>query len=474
MFSDIFINMLKKNNAVKANVAKNNITEGPIWKGLLSFFFPILLGTFFQQLYNTVDAVIVGRFVGKEALAAVGGSTGFYINLIVGFFVGLSSGCGVVISQFYGGKNSRETNRSVHTALTLGIISSVLITIIGLVTAKPILKFMDVPEEILGLALDYLNIFFAGIFSMVMYNTASGIIRASGDSRTPFVILVVACGTNIVFDILFVAGFNWGIKGAAFATILAQTISMILVLMVLHKSKDIIRFRMKDLCLSRHITKSIIRIGLPTGLQSVMYTVSNLIIQTNINGFGTNTIAASAAWGKIDALFWMTINAFGIAMTTFAGQNYGNKNYERIKKANLQCMIIATSTTIILSTIFYFWGGTLFKLFTEDEKVIEIGMSILRFICPTFFTYVSIEVVSGTMRGCGSSFVPTLFTLVGVCLLRLVWLFTVVPHFNSLQAIYVSYPMTWIVTSILFWIYYAKGDWLRLKKKNGYTEKTGA
>lgn len=442
----------------------NSITTGPIWKGLLSFFFPILLGTFFQQLYNTIDAVVVGRFVGKEALAAVGGSTGVYINLLVGFFVGLSSGAGVVISQFYGAKNQRETTRSVHTALSVGIICSAIITILGIITARPVLKLMDMPNDILDLAVEYLYIFFAGMFFMVMYNTASGIIRASGDSRTPFIILVVACLVNIVLDILFVAVFHWGIAGAAWATIIAQAVSMILSFVVLQKSTDMIRFRIKDMCISRHITKSIIRIGLPTGLQSIMYTISNLIIQTKINGFGTDTIAANAAWGKIDAIFWMTINAFGIAMTTFAGQNYGSKDYDRIKKGTKQCMIIATATTFVLSFVFYFCGEAFMMFFTDDAAVIKIGMQILRFICPMFFTYVSIEVVSGTMRGCGTSTIPTIFTLVGVCVLRLIWLFSYVPFNNTIETIYACYPITWTITSVMFWIYYFKGNWLRLQK----------
>lgn len=445
------------------SAVKHDITEGVIWKQLLIFFFPILLGTFFQQLYNTVDAVVVGRFLGKEALAAVGGGTGIIINLLVGFFVGVSSGASIVIAQFYGAKHRRDVHRAVHTAVALSIAGGAVIMVIGLLCSPVLLRAMGTPVAILDQALVYIRIFFAGMIPNLIYNMGAGILRAVGDSRRPFYYLIAGCLCNIVLDLLFIAGFGMGVGGAALATIISQLVSAVLVLRCLSRSEDMYRLNYRIIHFAPGMLKNMIRIGLPTGLQSVMYSLSNIIIQASVNQFGTDMIAAYTAYSKIDSLFWMVINAFGIAITTFAGQNYGAGKLDRVRGGMKQCLAIAGGVTISISVLFYFFGEYIYLLFTADSAVIADGMVILRFLVPTFITYICIEIISGTLRGTGDVFVPTILTLVGVCALRIIWILAAVPFHTTIQMVLASYPITWTTTSVLLIIYYNKSSTLNRK-----------
>ena len=448
--------MVLSNNKYNAN----SITEGTIWKALLVFFFPILFGTFFQQLYNTIDAIVVGRFVGKEALAAVGGGSAVFVNMIVGFFVGLTSGAGVLISQFYGAKNSVEISRSVHTAISLSLVCGILMTILGIGFSSLILKITKTPADTYPLANLYLTIFFMGMIPMSIYNMCSGILRAVGNSRTPLIILIIGCKTNIILDILLVVILKMGVAGVAIATVLCQILTAVISVTILIKAKDSYQFSIKKLAFTPHILAHILRLGFPAGIQSSLYTISNLIIQTFINSFGTDYVAAWAAFGKIDAIFWMMINALGIAITTFAGQNYGAHKYDRIKKGMWQSLLLAILFTALFSITFELAGKYLFMLFSTDSNVILEGVRIIRFLIPFWGTYISIEILSGTIRGAGKSFIPMIITVFGVCLLRIVWLFTAVPQNNTMRMVIASYPITWTITSIMFWIYYLSGKWL--------------
>ena len=430
------------------------ITEGVIWQQLLIFFFPILFGTFFQQLYNTADAIIVGRVLGKEALSAVGGGTGTVINLLIGFFTGLSSGGTVIISQFYGAKNERDVNRAVHTTIALSIVGGLVITVLGIFYAPWMLKLLGTPDEILTLAVSYTRIFFLGILPTIVYNMGAGILRAVGDSRRPLYFLIAGTIINIILDFVFIAILNLGVEGAAFATIASQFVTMILVCACLMKSRECYRLIIKDIRFDPPVLKRIIQIGFPAGLQSIMYTVSNLIIQANVNAFGTNTIAAWAAWGKIDSIFWMTINSFGIAVTTFAGQNFGANKLDRVRKGVRQCFLMAGIGTALLYVVFKLLGKFFYALFTTDDAVIEEGLKILNFIAPTFITYIGIEIFSGTVRGCGKSLVPTLMTCGGVCVFRILWLSIAVPLNPVFYTVCAAYPISWVITTILFFIYY--------------------
>ncbi len=452
-----------KSIVVKGTFSENSasIVEGTIWKALLAFFFPILFGTFFQQLYNTIDAVIVGRFVGKEALAAVGGGSAVFVNLIVGFFVGLTSGGGVLISQFYGAKNLSGISRSVHTALALSLVCGLLMSILGVLLAPPMLTLIRTPADTYGQSVLYLRIFFLGMIPMSVYNMGSGILRAVGDSRTPLIILIAGCGANIVLDLLFVVLLGAGIAGAAAATVICQLITAAITLAVLLRTRDSYRLSLRKIAFTPHILAKILRLGFPAGVQSSLYTVSNLIIQTFINSFGTDCAAAWAAYGKLDSIFWMIINAMGIAITTFSGQNYGAGKYARIRKGMWQSLAMAFVFTLAMSSSFYVWVDRLLLMFTTDTAVIAQGAAMLRFLTPFWVTYISIEILSGTIRGAGRSFIPMLITVLGVCLLRIVWLFTAVSRNNTVPMVMASYPITWTITSLLFWIYYLSGKWLK-------------
>lgn len=438
----------------------NQITEGVIWKQLLLFFFPILFGTFFQQLYNTTDAVIVGKFVGKEALAAVGGSTSQLINLLVGFFVGLSSGATVIISQFYGAGNRENVRKSVHTAIALSIAGGAAITVAGLLFAAPALRLLKTPAAVTAPSLVYMRIYFLGVIPSLIYNMGSGILRAAGDSRRPLYYLIYSCLINILLDILFVVVLRLGVAGVAIATILSQTFSALMVLYALMRTDDSYRLYPREIRFSSHILRNIIRIGIPAGLQSSMYSVSNLIIQASVNSFGTDTVAAWTAYGKVDGLFWMIMGAFGVSITTFAGQNYGAGKYDRVRKSVRICLGMAAGTSLLLSAVVLLGGHFFFSLFTNDAGVTELGVRIMHVIAPAYITYVSIEILGGTARGCGESLMPMLLTCFGICVLRIIWVLAVIPLRPDITTVAFSYPLTWTVTSVMFILYYLRGRWL--------------
>jgi putative MATE family efflux protein len=434
--------------------SSNGITEGVMWKQLLIFFFPLLFGTFFQQLYNTADAIVVGRFVGKEALSAVGGTTGSLINVFVGFFVGISTGATVTISQYYGGRYKEEVSKAVHTAIALAIAGGTIIMILGFTGAPMALRWMGTPKEIMPYSLTYIRIFFCGMIANLIYNMGAGILRAIGDSKRPLYFLMVSCAVNIVLDLLFVVVFHWGVMGVALATVFSQICSACLVCLTLMRTNECYKLNLKLIRFHKEMFHKIIRIGLPAGFQSLMYSSSNVIIQSNMNSFGTNTIAAWTAYGKIDGIFWMSMNAFGISITTFVGQNFGAGKYDRVKKGTRICLSMAMMVAVGMSILLYFGGSHVYQLFTTDALVIEKGMEILRFLVPTFFTYVFVEIFSGSLRGMGNSLIPMILTSLGVCALRVLWLFTMVPIWPEVKTVIFSYPLTWTVTSLLFIGYY--------------------
>lgn len=439
----------------------NQITEGVIWKQLLFFFFPILFGTFFQQLYNTTDAVIVGKFVGKEALAAVGGPAATLINLLIGFFTGLSSGATVIISQYYGAKKQEDVKRTVHTALALSVTGGAVIMVLGILFSGAALRAMNTPDEILSLSVVYMRVYFLGVIPSLIYNMGSGILRAVGDSRRPLYFLILSCIANIVLDILFVTILKMGVVGVAVATALSQVISALMVIVTLMRTEDSYRLYLKEIRFSPVILRNIIRIGLPAGIQSTMYSASNLIIQSSINAFGTDTIAAWTAYGKVDGIFWMIMGAYGVSITTFAGQNFGAGKYDRIKKSVRICLGMAAFTSFLLSFIVLAGGRVFFRLFTDDPDVVAIGLGMMRVISPSYVTYICIEILGGTTRGCGDAIPPMLMTCVGICVLRVIWILAVVPMRPEVSTVAFSYPLTWAATSVLFIIYYLRGNWMR-------------
>ena len=440
---------------------QNQITEGSILKPLLSFFFPILLGTFFQQLYNTVDAIIVGNFVGTAALGAVGGPTAVIINFLVNLFVGLSSGATVVIAQYYGARQGEELREAVHTGLALALAAGAVVTVVGIGLSGPVLRLMGTPEDVMGYALTYLRVYFCGSIASFIYNMGASILRAIGDTRRPLYFLMAACLTNIVLDLLFVVGFHLDVFGAALATILSQLVSAALVAVSLLRPGTVYAVVPREIRFHPDKLRSIVRIGLPAGVQSNMYTISNMVLQSCINSFGTVTVAAWTAFGKVDSFYWLISGAFGVSITTFVSQNFGARKYDRVKKGVKVCLALTFSVTAVISLLFCGAAPALLRLFTNDAAVIELGHKVMWFTAPFYATFVCIEIFSGAVRGTGDSLKPMLLTCSGVCVLRVLWVLLVLPHFRVLETVLVSYPISWTVTSILYIIYYARGNWLR-------------
>ena len=435
-------------------VKGNRITEGSIFGQLLLFFFPILFGTFFQQLYNTADAMVVGRFVGKQALAAVGGSTSTLINLLVGFFVGLSSGATVVISQFYGARKADKVHWAVHTSIAFSVIGGIIFMIVGLVGSPWALEAMKTPEDVMGHAVVYIRIYFLGIIVNLVYNMGAGILRAVGDSRRPLYFLIASCFTNIILDVLLVAVLGMGVAGAALATITSQLLSAVLVVLALMKTDDMYKLEWKKVRIDQRMLQRIVRIGIPAGMQSVMYNISNVIIQAGVNTLGTDNVTAWATYGKVDGLYWMMINALGISATTFVGQNFGAGRLDRVRKGAGACMVIGGVLTASVGVVLYNGGHLLVELFTTDQQVQAISMDLLHFMVPTFITYIAIEILSGTLRGVGDAWMPLIITGIGVCAVRVLWIMFVLPHYHTIIGAAFCYPLTWSLTTVAFVIYY--------------------
>ena len=434
--------------------SNNQIINGVIWKQLLIFFFPIMVGTLVQQLYNTVDAVIVGRFVGKEALAGVGGSAAMVCSLVLGFFTGLSAGATVIISQFYGAEDRENLHKSLHTAYALCVLFSVVLMAAGWVLTPWLLELMQTPAEILNDSVAYLRIYFLGISGMLIYNMGSAIMRAVGDSRRPLYFLILCCVMNVVLDVLLVVGFDMGVAGVAVATILAQGESAALVTRSLMVSYEGLKLEPRRIRLDSVKLRAQLRVGMPSGLQAAMYGVTNMVIQAAINGFGTDTVAAWAAYGKIDAVFWAVMGAFGVSITTFTGQNYGAGRYDRVFRSVNVCLLMGFAACGGLIVLLITFCRTLFGIFCPDMAVVDIGVYMLTTMMPSYILFVFIEVYSGALRGLSDVFIPTIITLSGVIFIRIPMVFFVVPKFPTLFTVMMSYPISWAVTVMLFIPYY--------------------
>lgn len=439
------------------SIKENEITHGIIWKELLRFFFPILFGSLFLQLYNTVDAIIVGRLLGKEALTAVGSGTSTAINLLIGFFTGLSSGATVIISHYYGAEDEEKVKKAIHNAAAIALWGGIIISVLGYLTTKPILLWVGTPEDVLPLAIDYMHIYFGFAFIVVMYNIGAAIFRAIGDSKRPLYFLIVGSIVNVVLDLLCVGVWNMGVKGAAYATVISQFISLILVTVSLLRRNDCCALVLRSIRINSLMFKSTIRIGFPAGIQSIMFSVSNLMILAGVNKFGTDTAAAWAAYGKIDFLFWTIFQAFSISITTFVGQNYGAGFIPRAKKGIRQCFVMVCIVTALCEVLYILLGRAALYLFVNDLSVIEIGMKIIRCVVPFFFLYIPAEIFSGALRGAGNTFVPTLIVVFCICGLRAIWLLIIPSLSSTIEMVMYCYPVTWLITSTALTVYYFFG-----------------
>lgn len=440
--------------------AARNITEGVIWKQLLFFFFPILLGTFFQQMYNAVDTIIVGRFVGTQALAAVG-STGALISLLNGFCIGLGSGATVLVSQFFGASDHAGVKKALHTGIGLSLVLGLLISVCGLCFGPQILLLMKTPADCLEGAVVYARIIFSGAVASMIYNMGAGILRAMGDSKRPMIFLVITCLVNIILDIFCVVVLKMGIAGAAVATVLSQIISALLVVWVLLRLPEEYALHISQIGLDPLLLKRILNVGVPAGLQFVTFDLANLLIQSGINSFGSATIAAFTAYAKADMLTWMLSGAFGVAITTFVGQNYGAQKYDRIYKSVKICLAMGIVLIGSCSGVIILFRHFILGIFSADPEVIRLGAWLMLWVVPFNVIFVPVEIFAGAMRGTGYSAVPTAITCVCVCIFRVLWLFTVVNWFHTLEMLMLCYPISWVLADIAFVFTYRRGKWLR-------------
>lgn len=436
--------------------AQTDLTTGPILKQLFIFFLPIAAGSFLQQLYSAVDALVVSRYVGTVALAAVGGSAARVVDFLIGFCVALANGAAVVISQFYGAKRFEDVKKSIHTSYLFCVLLGIALSIVVFIFTPQILRFLKTPEDTFNGAAIYMRIVFSGALFTLIYNMGASSLRALGNSRFPFICLALTCVLNTALDILFVAVLKFGINGAAWATVISQAISAIFVTFALMRVDSEFSFSFKELRITKPILPRMMRIGIPAGIQSAMYSISNVILQVGLNTLGTVVIASWALSGKIDGLFWVVSNAFAAAVCTFVGQNYGAGRIDRIKEGVRKGFLLFLGLTIAMCTFILLIARPLLHLFTPDEAVIETTWFIIMFFVPTYIFWIVIDMLSGVMRGLGDTLIPTIITGVAICGFRIIWVLTVFHAFPTLAVICACYPLSWILGDIGIFIHYKK------------------
>lgn len=435
------------------------MTEGVIWKQLIFFSIPLLIGNLFQQLYNTVDSIVVGRFIGSEALAAVGSSTPL-INLIIGMFMGIAVGAGVIISQYYGAKSGEKMGWAVHTSIALSIIGGLGLSVVGVACSPLILSWMKTPESVMVPSVLYFRIYFLGSLFNLLYNMGAGILQAVGDSKRPLLYLCIASVTNIVLDILFVGVFHMNVDGVAYATIISQFISAALVMAALMRTDDIYRVELKKIRIDVRMMKRILRLGIPSGIQQSIISFSNVIVQANVNVFGPMAMAGFGAYNKIDGFVILPTQSFCMAATTFTGQNIGAGRLDRVKKGMKQGTVICLVVSALISVLLFFEAGRVLEIFSSDSGVIRYGL-ITMYIMVPFYAILSIhQILMGTLRGAGKSMQTMLISVGNMCVLRIIYISMVVPMLHSYEAVIWCYPVTWITTVLMDFAYMKWGKWL--------------
>ena len=444
--------------------SRKDLTEGTVWKKLLLFFLPIAAGTCIQQLYNAVDGMIVGRFVGTTALASVGGSSAQIINLLIGFFVAVTAGAAVVIAQIYGAGRMEDVKNAAGNAVTVFGLLGLVLMVVGMIASPAILHLLRTPEETIPGAVLYLRIYFAGIPFILILNMESNMLRAVGDSFGPFLFMVVGCVSNIIMDVVFVIFFHWGIAGVAVATVISQIINMTLLTLRLMFTKEPYRMNLRILKPNGVYLANMLRLGIPSGMQSSMYAISNMIIQIGVNSLGTVVVASWAMTSKTDGIFWAVSNALGAAITSFIGQNLGAGKNDRIKECLKQGAVLAGVITVLLCVLILSFGRMLLHALTGDSAVIETTYRMMTYFVPFYIFWTIIEVLSAILRGAGDTLRPFIIISLGICAFRIVWILTVFLKFHTLFVLCMSYSTSWIVTGMAMILYYRKGKWLNRSK----------
>lgn len=435
------------------------MTEGVIWKELLLFSIPLLLGNLFQQMYNAVDSVVVGQNLGSQALAAVGSSAPV-INLLVSFFMGLSVGAGVIISRYFGARNKEMLQDAVHTSMGLTFIAGIVMTIVGVLISPLVLEWVGTPDDVMVNSVMYLRIYFLGILSVMIYNMGSGILRAVGDSKNPLYFLIISSLMNVVLDIFFIMYLHMGIAGAAWATLISQTISAVLIIILLCRTKQDYQVKLKKIRCHKHMLVEIVRIGLPSGIQNAIVSFSNVIVQSNINSFGSLAMAGCGAYTKIDGFAILPVMSFSMALTTFTGQNMGANKLDRVKKGAKTGILMSVITIVIISSLLLLMGPMILEIFSKDTRVINYGLYMLHVLAPGYIFLAISHAFNGIIRGAGITTVPMIVMVTCWCGLRMAWILTSVPFFHDIGVVFMGWPITWIASSLWLFIYYRKGKWM--------------
>ena len=443
-----------------ASKQRGLMTSGVIWKELLLFSIPLLLGNLFQLLYNTVDSIVVGNFVGHQALAAVGASTPL-INMLIGFFMGVAAGAGVLVSRFFGARKLKELHIAVHTFVAFTFLFGVLMMVAGITLTPLFLQWMGTPADIMDMAVLYLRIYFLGIIPTMLYNSGAGILQAVGDSRRPLCFLTIASVLNIILDLVFFIQLNMGVAGVAWATLIAQTVSCILVAVTLLRSKESYQIIPKKIRIDKPMLMQIVRLGIPSGLQQMIVSFSNVLVMSYVNRFGSAAIAGFSSANKFDNFLGLPVNSFMLAITTFVGQNMGAKQIERVKKGINTCMFMGIGIVIAIGIPAYLFSDLCIRMFSQEADVIYYGSWMMRTLVP-FYSILNIaQVLTGAVRGTGNTTVPMLINVFYYCIIRQVFLAVAMMFVNSIVVVFWSYPLTWTLSAVTLFIYYKRGSWLK-------------
>ena len=435
------------------------MTEGNIWKNILLFSVPLILGNLLQQLYNTADSIIVGNFVGSNALAAVG-SSGSPIYLLIGFSQGIAVGAGVVVAQYLGAQDRKDTQDAVHTSLALATLLGLILTVGGILVSRTLLTAMNTPAEVLEDAVTYMQLYFGGVLFSVVYNMAAGILNAAGNSRRSLLYLGCASITNILLDLVLIAGLKLGVAGAAIATDISQLVSCVLSLRFLMRVDDACLVTAREIRVHKKMAARIIRVGLPTGIQNMVISFSNVLVQASVNSYGAAAMAGFAAYMKIDGFNILPVSSISMAATTFVGQNYGAGRLDRVKKGTWVTLAMGLVYTLATGALLLLGQDVIMHLFTNDETVVFFGEAAMHWFCPFYFLLSILHGLAGAVRGTGASVPPMVVLLVSLCLFRIVWIQWVLPLFSGIEGVFILYPVSWALGAGLMILYAWKGKWM--------------
>ena len=436
-----------------------NMLEGSIWKGMVAFAMPVFFGNLFQQLYNTADTFIVGNFIGKEALAAVS-SSGHLIFMLTGFLNGVAMGGGVLIAKHYGAREYQQMQTAIETSLAFAILGGIAMSVFGVLASPLLLRLMGTPADVMPNSVAYFRTYFMGVLATFLYNICMGILQAVGDSKHPLYYLVFSSALNVALDLLFVGVFHWGVASAALATVISQAVSAVLCLVQLARTQEVYRVDLRKLRIHGPTLRQIIRLGLPSGLQNCAISIGNVVVQSNINIFGANAIAGCGAYSKIEGFVLMPMMCFSMALSTFVGQNLGARQYDRVRKGAKFGLICAALIAELTGILIFFFAPALLRLFNEDPAVVAYGTSQARIESLLYFLVSFSNCVAGVLRGAGKTKIP-MYTMFGCwCLVRVTAVSALVRIFGSITVIFIMYPVTWLLSSTVFMIYYNKADWI--------------